>query len=67
MFSSFFRRSARRGPTPFRYSTGLDNMADGAVMKRRFEQIYRRRINLSPCLLEVISPRQEIVCLGNSA
>jgi hypothetical protein len=26
MSNSFFKRSARCGPTPFRYSTGFDNM-----------------------------------------
>ena len=27
MFNSFFSRSARCGPTPFKYSIGLDNMS----------------------------------------
>ena len=28
MASSFFNRSPRWGPTPFKYSIGLDNMCD---------------------------------------
>ncbi len=28
MLSSFFSRSPRCGPTPFKYSMGLDNMCD---------------------------------------
>ena len=38
MLSSFFKRSARNGPTPFRYSMGVANMFDEAEMIVAFLQ-----------------------------
>jgi len=40
MFNSFFKRSAFCGPTPFRYSMGLDNICDDDEIIDSLGQIY---------------------------
>jgi hypothetical protein len=37
MLSSFFSHSARWGPTPFKYSTGFDNMLGDEGIDHNFE------------------------------
>jgi len=39
MLSSFFNKSARSGPTPFKYSMGWDNIDAKLVIGDLFEQI----------------------------
>ncbi|HSQ44734.1 MAG TPA: hypothetical protein VLM16_07035 [Ginsengibacter sp.] len=39
MAASFFKRSARSGPTPFKYSTGLLNMEGLFVIRNIFTNI----------------------------
>lgn len=47
MPSSFFSRSARCGPTPFKYSIGLDNMCEEEEMM----YLFLTKIAIASCQL----------------
>jgi hypothetical protein len=49
MPSSFFKSSARWGPTPFKYSMGLDNMSGNEEM---LFVSYKCKCNMKDLILE---------------